>query len=42
LILTIILGIYSLSATTVMPKVFLFSSVVLLFLSLLGKRKIAH
>jgi hypothetical protein len=32
-------GIYSLSATAVMPKIFLFSSVTGLFHSLLGKKK---
>jgi hypothetical protein len=41
LILTVVLGIYTLSATAVMPKVFLFSSVMLLFISLLGRKRTA-
>ncbi|HXB44002.1 MAG TPA: hypothetical protein VNV85_08090 [Puia sp.] len=40
-ILAVVFGIYSLSATAVMPKVFLFSSVMVLFLSLLGKKRTA-
>jgi len=41
LILTVVLGVYNLSATAVFPKVLLFASVTMLFLSLLGKRKMA-
>jgi uncharacterized membrane protein YtjA (UPF0391 family) len=41
LIATIVLGVYSLSATAVLPKILLFSSSMLLFLSLLGKKRMA-
>jgi hypothetical protein len=41
LALTVVLGIYSLNATAVFPKILFFSSVVVLYLSLLGKRKVA-
>ncbi len=41
LILAVVFGLYALSATAVMPKVLFFSSVVVLFLSLLGKKRTA-
>jgi len=41
LILTIVLAIYSVSATAVMPKIFLFSSAMVLFISLLGRKRTA-
>jgi hypothetical protein len=42
LVLTVILGVYSVSATGVMPKILLFSTIMLLFLSLLGKKNVSH
>jgi hypothetical protein len=41
LVLAIIFGIYSVSSVSVFPKVITFVSVVLLFLSLLGKKRMA-
>jgi hypothetical protein len=41
LVLAVVLGIYSLSATSVLPKILLFSTSLLLFLSLLGKKRMA-
>jgi len=41
LVLAIIFGIYSISSTAVFPKVITFISVVLLFLSLLSKKRMA-
>jgi hypothetical protein len=40
-ILAIVLGVYSLTATSVVPKVLLFTVSMLLFISLLGKKRIA-
>ncbi len=42
LVLAIIFGIMSASSETLMPKIGTFVSVVLLFLSLLGKKRIAR
>jgi hypothetical protein len=42
LILTVILGVYSLSATAVLPKIFFFVSGMMLFLSLLGTPSKRH
>ena len=41
LISTIVLGVFSMTSISVLPKIFLFTSVMLLFLSLLGKKRIA-
>jgi hypothetical protein len=40
-ILAIVLGVYSLTATSVVPKVLLFTASMLLFISLLGKKRVA-
>jgi hypothetical protein len=39
LILAVVLGIYSLSATSVLPKIFFFLTTMVLFLSLLGRKR---
>ncbi len=41
LISTIVLGVFSMTSISVLPKIFLFTSVMLLFLSLLGKKRMA-
>jgi hypothetical protein len=40
-LIVLALSVYSLYATTVMPKIFLFSAIMLLFISLLGKKRVA-
>ena len=40
-ILVLALSVYCLYVTTVMPKIFLFSAIMLLFISLLGKKRVA-
>jgi hypothetical protein len=42
LVLTVILGVYSVTAPGILPKVLLFSTAMLLFLSLLGKKNMSH